>query len=74
VSNPIKLNVFGKRVSAQKTEQGWEVFFLGDDGRKRPAYDLVIPSFISEDEIESYLSDICHEWATDKNKDVYKLS
>jgi hypothetical protein len=74
MNKPIKLNVYGKRVSAQKTEKGWEVYFLGDDGRKRPACDLAIPSFITEDEIEGYLSDICHEWSTDKNKDVYKLS
>lgn len=70
----IKLNVYGKMVSAQKTEQGWKVFFLGDDGRRRPATDLIIPSYITEEEIEGYLSDMCHEWATNKNSDVYKLS
>ncbi len=70
----IKLNVYGKIVSVQKSDQGWEIFFLGNDGKRRIANDLVIPSFITEEEIEGYLSDLCHEWATDKNPDVFLIS
>jgi len=70
----MKFNVYGRLVSVQKTEQGWKVFFLGNDGKKRPANDIIIPSIIGQEEIEDYLSDLCHEWATDNYRDVYMIS
>ncbi len=70
----IKLNVYGRLLMAKQSEQGWELFFLGNDGKNRPANDLVVPSFINEKELVIYISDLCHEWATEKNPDVFCLS
>ena len=66
MNKAIKLNVYGKLVLALKSDHGWEIFYQGNDGKRRLADDLFVPSFISEEEIEGYLSDLCHEWATDK--------
>ncbi len=74
MSKSIKFNVYGKIVSVQKSDNGWKVFFLGNEGKRRPANELFIPSFISEEELEGYFSDLCHEWASDRNSDVFRLS
>lgn len=57
----------------EKTDSGWEVFYSGVDGRRRPAEDIVIPDFVDQSELEKYLSDLCHEWATDKHSSVHRL-
>ncbi len=59
----VRLNVFGKLVEVQFREGQWIVFYIGEEGKKRPAHDLVIPADISESELPKYLADLCHEWA-----------
>ena len=71
--NSIKINVYGRVVTVEKTDDGWAVFYPGTDGRRRPAEDLVIPDFIDESELEIYLSDLCHEWASAKHPAVRRL-
>ena len=36
-------------------------------GKRRPAMDIVVPHDIQESEIEQYVDDLCHEWATERN-------
>ena len=69
----IKFNVYGKLVTVEKTESGWAVFYPGADGKRRPAEDIVIPSFVGENDLERYLSDLCHEWATGDHPAVRRL-
>jgi hypothetical protein len=71
--NSIKINVYGRVVAVEKTDDGWAVFYPGADGRRRPAEDLVIPDFIGEFELENYLSDLCHEWASARHPAVRRL-
>jgi hypothetical protein len=71
--NSIKINVYGRMVTVEKTDDGWAVFYPGADGRRRPAEDLVIPDFIGESELENYLSDLCHEWASARHPAVRRL-
>ena len=71
--NAIKIMVYGKLVIVEKTDSGWDVFYHGTDGKRRPAEDIVIPNFVGESELENYLSDLCHEWATDKHPSVHRL-
>jgi len=63
----IKLDVFGKTILAIKKDDAWETFYLGSEGKKRFAIDILIPSFVDESSIESYLMDLCHEWASDEH-------
>jgi hypothetical protein len=69
----IKLDVFGKHVLSMRTDKGWSIFYLSDDGKRRPARDIFVPEFVSESEIVTYLADLCHEWATEKNHSVRRL-
>ena len=70
---PVKIKVYGVLVIVEKTDSGWAVFYPGADGRRRFAEDIVIPDFIEESELENYLSDLYHEWASEKHPSVYRL-
>lgn len=70
----MKLDVFGRRMLVEESQAGWSLFYLGVEGKRRPAHDLVIPDDLPEAEIETYLADLCHEWATPRHPDVKRLS
>ena len=70
---PIKFDVYGKRISVMATGTGWDIYYTGDQGKMRPASDIMIPDFIAESEIEQYLADLCHEWASDKYPNVRRV-
>ena len=70
----MKLNVFGKKViEVVRTDNDWQVFYLGNEGKKRKAEGLIIPSSINESEIEEYISDLFHEMATPLNSKVKRI-
>ncbi len=71
--NRIKIDVFGRMVLATQSDKGWSIYYLSGGGKRRPANDIVIPSFVDESEIETYLADICHEWASEKYSEVRRL-
>ncbi|MGB5746443.1 MAG: hypothetical protein WBM69_05645 [Desulfobacterales bacterium] len=70
----IKLDVFGCRVLAIKSEDGWQLFYSSADGKRRPADDLIVPPFVAESEVVSYLEDLCHEWASGRHPEVQFLN
>jgi len=69
----MKLDVFGRKVLVERTTRGWRVYYLGEEGKRRLADDLMVPSFITESEIRRYLADLCHEWASIKHPDVRRI-
>ena len=71
--NSIKIDVFGRLVLAVKSDNGWRIYYLGEDGKRRLADDLMLPPFLAADELISYLADLCHEWATEKHNQVRRL-
>jgi len=71
--NTLKFDVFGRDVLIVKTESGWQAFYSGSEGKRRPAREIIVPSNIAESEIAQYLDDLCHEWATDRNKTVTRV-
>ena len=65
------VDVFGIRLLVERTASGWQAWLPGDDGKRRPAYELPIPAFIDGDEeLLRYLADLCHEGATPERPDV----
>jgi len=66
-------DVFGRQVLISRTENGWTAWYLGPEGKKRPAPDLVVPKSMPESEMPLYLGDLCHEWATERHPDVKRL-
>lgn len=69
----LNFDVFGRRVAIDRTEGGWQAFYPGADGTRRPAGDITVPSHITEAELAQYLDDFCHEWATERHPAVYRL-
>ena len=58
----------------QTNQSQWSMFYLSDDGKRRPALDIFVPKFVSESVIENFLEDICHEWTTEKHNSVRRLN
>ena len=70
----MKINVYGKIIEVIKKENYWRVFYVGSEGKKRSANDLVIPSELHEHELLEYIADLCHEWETKVNNKVEILA
>ena len=68
-----RFDLFGRRVAVESVDAGWVVYYLGDEGKRRRATDIVVPSTVSDQELQTYLSDLCHEWASARNPDVVPL-
>lgn len=66
----MKLNAYGRKIEIVKMADNWIVYFLGNEGKKRTAHDIIIPSEIVNNEIIQYLEDILHEWATSSNNQI----
>ena len=70
----MKFNVFGRLVEVVRCSGQWHAYYLGVEGKKRSAQDIIIASDIEEQDIAQYLEDLCHEWATEKNNWVRRLT
>ena len=65
-----KFDVFGRRVAIVRANGQWLAFYLGNEGKRRRAEDIVLPATLAESELRSYLDDLCHEWATYRHPGV----
>jgi len=66
----MKFNVYDKKIEVTKVSGNWIVFYIGNEGKNRTAYDIVIPDELKENEIKNYLEDLLHEWATPSNNKI----
>ena len=48
-------------------------FYLGEEGRKRIADDIFIPSDIKQKDIANYIEDLLHDYATPSNDRVMEI-
>ena len=69
----LKFDVFGRDVLIVEGANGWEVYYPGNDGKRRPATDIRLPPDLAEAEIARYLDDLCHEWARPGHDRVQRL-
>jgi hypothetical protein len=69
----LRFDVFGRRVLVSRNEGRWTAFYGGAEGKRRIASDIVIPASTAEQDLQQYLADLCHEWATSRHPDVKKL-
>jgi len=74
VTEIMKLNVYGREIEISRSEKGWDVFYLGNEGKKRKADDIKIPAATQEDDIITLVADICHEWARPNHHAVTKIN
>ncbi|MBS0448997.1 MAG: hypothetical protein JSR59_23995 [Proteobacteria bacterium] len=68
-----RFSVYGRPVAIAGSPGAWTAFELGADG-KRSAAGFVVPDFLEEDELCTYLADLFHESATPSNGDVVQLT
>jgi hypothetical protein len=66
-------DVFGKPVLVSRTGDQWTTYYLGTEGKRRPARDIIVPADTPAAEVEMYLSDLCHEWATARHPKVRRI-
>ena len=66
----MKLNVYGRIVQIEQATDSWKAYYVGNEGKRRPAVDIVIPKHINRENLLEYIADLCHEWATPRNNDV----
>jgi len=57
----LKFNVFGKRVAVERRADAWRVFYLGVEGKRRPAEDIRIDADADPDAMRGYLAALCYE-------------
>jgi hypothetical protein len=69
----MKLNAYGRHISILRVKGRWEVFDLGNEGKRRRANDIVIPASVPEAELVDYISDLLHEHATTRNPEVVDI-
>ncbi|MBJ7313735.1 hypothetical protein ACFOLJ_28790 [Rugamonas sp. CCM 8940] len=69
----LRFNIFGTLIGIAGSDKGWRAFYLGTDGKRRPA-DFVVPGDVAEDELCEYLADLYHENATPRNYNAVQLT
>ena len=69
----LTLDVFGKRVWVERDSAGWKVWYVGPEGKRRPASDIRVPASLGDHEVAQYIADLCHEWATERHPEVRRL-
>lgn len=68
-----KFNIFGTLIAITGSAGAWRAFYLGADGKRRPA-DFVVPTDVVEDELCEYLADLFHENATPRSLNAFQIA
>lgn len=66
----LRYDVFGYRVGVLREGAEWRAVYVGQDGKHRPAPDVVIPPWVTEAEVPRFLADLFHEAASPERPDV----
>lgn len=70
----MKFDIYGKKVLEVVRRDGcWLTYYLGSAGVKRAADDIHIPPEVKESELERYIDDLFHEYATGADQQVRRL-
>ncbi len=69
----LKFDLFGRELHVSRNKHGWQAFYPGSEGKRRPARDIAIPGNLKESDLAQYLDDLCHEWATERHNSVKRL-
>ena len=67
-----KFNIFGTLIAVRGAAGAWRAFYLGAEGKRRPA-DFIVPCDVEEQALCEYLADLFHEAATPRNSTATQL-
>jgi len=70
--NEYRFRVFRKLVAVRGAAGAWQAFYLGADGKRRPA-DFIVPAGVPAEELMAYLADLFHEDAAPGHDSVHPL-
>lgn len=73
MAKPMRVDVFGRMAHLVRTEEGWRLFLLGNESKKRLVQEFAAPPSMSEAEVLDYLDDLYHEWASESHPRVMKI-
>lgn len=68
----IQFDVFGRRIGVEREGDGWRLYYLESEGRRR-SLDIQPPSDLPEDRLAIFLADLFHESARPDRPDVRRL-
>lgn len=69
----MKICAFGRDLEVRRDGDAWTVLDIGNEGKKRLARDIHIPSNVSAEEVSVYLGDLLHEHASARYPEVVVL-
>lgn len=70
----MKFDIFGKKIlEVVRSNDQWLAFYCGNGGVKRKADDIRIPASLEESELDDYIGDVFHEWATSDRNNVKRI-
>lgn len=70
----MKFDILGRIVlGIVRSHDQWLAFYSGNDGLKHKTDDIRIPASLSESELDAYIADVFHEWATPERNEVRRL-
>lgn len=67
-----RYKVFGTLVAVVGAPGAWQAFYLGVEGKRRPA-DFIVPADLTSEELCQYLADLFHENATPRQSDCIRF-
>jgi hypothetical protein len=68
-----RFDIFGKRIAVVGAAGAWRAFYLGDEGKRRPA-DFIVPDDVTAHALCEYLADLFHEEATPRNNTATQIA
>jgi len=68
----LRFRIFGSLIAITGAPGAWKAFYLGAEGKRRPA-DFVVPADVAEHELCEYLADLFHEHATPRNNSATQI-
>ena len=68
----LRFDVFGRRVAIVRQAGQWRTFYLGNEGKRRPA-DFQIAPDVPPDQLIEHLDALFHEHATPRKRVVVRL-
>ena len=69
----MKVNAYGRDLEVIRVQDEWQVYDLGNEGKKRSARDIRIPPEVDEAAVCTFLGDLLHEYASARHPSVRVL-
>jgi len=70
----VLFDVYGRAMRVERDGAEWRCCWVGQDGKGRPANDIVVPAQLDADGVGGgYLGDLFHEWASEHHCEVHRV-